>query len=248
MKNLIIVPFHDWRKILLEGFRTRDAHFIEELKKRQEFSIKVVINRPTTLLEVFLKRKRNLIKGQVVFSKINFKLYKLEDNFYIIDYVSYDIFGQIIKGYKWFISQYGDAKYISFINDCINFLDMKNNYTFLNQNIFAYKLSESLTPKLSIFDAWDNFLKFNVYKNILTEIHIGYKAYSKCTDCWITNSRDNVIDFEEAYNPKHISLITNGVDVIRFVKKKRSVLPSDMIEIKSTNSRVWRKNNSTYRR
>ena len=34
--NLVVVPFHDWRKILLEGSRTRDSHFIEEFRKRQD--------------------------------------------------------------------------------------------------------------------------------------------------------------------------------------------------------------------
>ena len=40
---IALIPFHDWRKIMLEGFRTRDAHFIEEFSKEKD-RIKIIIN------------------------------------------------------------------------------------------------------------------------------------------------------------------------------------------------------------
>ena len=63
--NLVVVPFHDWRKILLEGSRTRDSHFIEEFRKRQDKVI--IVNIPTTLLEIIIKKKLNLIRGKLVY-------------------------------------------------------------------------------------------------------------------------------------------------------------------------------------
>ena len=54
--NILIAPFHDWRKILLEGYRTRDAKLIEELSKNKK-NIILLVNRPTTLLEILLKEK-----------------------------------------------------------------------------------------------------------------------------------------------------------------------------------------------
>lgn len=228
--NILITPFHDWRKIILEGFRTRDAHFIEELKKHQEIK-KVIINRPTTFLEIFLKRKPNLIRGQVILSQSGFKLYKLEENLYLIDYVSKNFIAQALNGYKWFINQYGSTKYISFISKCLAFLNIEKDYCLLNQNIFAYKLTEQLKPKVSIFDAWDNFLKFNVYKHLLDDIEIGYRTYANTTDFWITNSNDNIVDFENAYQPKNMFLIKNGVDVNRFVNDRTIKQPEDMKSI-----------------
>jgi hypothetical protein len=73
-------------RFLLEGFRTRDSHFIEEFNK-DNTNVKVIINRPTTILEILLKRKKILIKGKVVFSNGGFKLYELEPKVYLIDYV-----------------------------------------------------------------------------------------------------------------------------------------------------------------
>ena len=228
--NILIVPFHDWRKIILEGFRTRDAHFIEHLNNNSS-DVKVVINRPTTLVEILLKRKPNLIKGTVIYSKSNFKLYEVSKNFYVIDFVSNNIFGQVLNGYKWFISQYENPKYINFINESLSKLGINDDYFLLNQNIFASKLSKSLKPKKSVFDAWDNFAKFNVYSKIKEEIFSAYKDYAKICDFWITNSNDNIRDFSKAYQPKQLILIKNGVDVSRFANNTQAEIPEDMKNI-----------------
>ena len=33
--DIIVFPFHDYKKWLNEGFRTRDAHLFEHFKKRR---------------------------------------------------------------------------------------------------------------------------------------------------------------------------------------------------------------------
>lgn len=226
---IVIVPFHDWRKIILEGFRTRDAHFIEELGKDKAV-VKVIINRPTTLAEILLKRKLNLIKGEVIYKKSGFRLYRVDEGFYLVDYVSNNILKQILGGYKWFINQYGSKKYIDFINEVLVKLNIENDYCLLNQNIFASNLSRSLKPKISVFDAWDNFTKFTVYKKIKKELETAYHSYATTCNFWITNSKDNIDDFSELYRPKSITLIANGVDVSRF-KDPIDEVPDDMKSI-----------------
>lgn len=227
--NLVIVPFHDWRKILLEGSRTRDSHFIEEFKKRQDKII--IVNRPTTLVEIGLKRKLNLITGKVIYSKNNFRLLEISENTYLIDYISYDIIGQITQKYKWFIKKYGDNAFVDFINKSLEILGVNQDYNLLNQNIFASNLSEKLTPKKSVFDAWDNFMKFDVYNDIKDEIKKNYHQYAEICDFWITNSEDNVLEYKNLYKVGEINLITNGVDVSRFIGNANSI-PEDLSKIK----------------
>ncbi|MGJ8548451.1 glycosyltransferase [Winogradskyella wichelsiae] len=229
--NILLIPFHDWRKILLEGFRTRDAHFIEEFTKSKSHKI-IIVNRPTTFLEIILKRKRNLIKGKVVLSKSSFKLYEIKPNVYVIDFVSLNVFSQIYHSYIWFINQYGNDNYIEFINDALDYLGIKDDYHLLNQNIFAYKLSEKLKPKKSVFDCWDNFEKFNVYKKYLPNIELGYKTYAKVADFWMTNSKDNIGYFNEKYKLDQIFLVNNGVDLERFVHAECVEFPEDMKGLK----------------
>lgn len=227
--NLVVVPFHDWRKILLEGSRTRDSHFIEEFRKRQDKVI--IVNRPTTLVELVIKKKLNLVKGKVVYAKGNFRLIQISKKTYIIDYISYDVVGQITKKHKWFFKKYGDNKFKKFIETSLDLLEVKKNYYLLNQNIFASKLSEQLTPKKSIFDAWDNFMKFDVYSDIKSEIKRSYHKFADICDVWTTNSRDNISEFKKQYGFSKINLIANGVNVQRFIGPATST-PKDLSKIK----------------
>lgn len=55
--NIIIQPFHDYKKWLAEGFRTRDSHIYESLKEDSRIEKILIINRPVSKAEVMLKKK-----------------------------------------------------------------------------------------------------------------------------------------------------------------------------------------------
>lgn len=228
--NIVIIPFHDWRKIIKEGFRTRDAHFIEVLSNEVKHK-KIIINRPISLLEIVIKKKRKKIKGEIVYRNGGFSLYRIQENTYLIDFVSKDIFKHLIQQYKWYIINYSNIKYVAFIQNCLSILNMKN-YCLLNQNVFAYKLTEKLEPNIQVFDAWDNFTKFKVYESIKEEIEYAYRSLSKNSNLWITNAKENIIFFNNKFNPKSIRLVSNGVDLKRFVYKKQNYIPDDLSRIK----------------
>lgn len=214
--NLLVIPFHDWRKIQMEGFRTRDSHFIEELENINTKGINIIVNRPTTLLEILLKRKAGLIKGEKLLSKNSMALYRLQDSTYLIDYISYDIIGQIRKKFEWFIEKYEDPKYVNFIGESLKFLGVSSDLFVLNQNIFAPGLTKKLWADKKVFDAWDNFMKFDVYSNIRDRVKEAYSSLATSCDFWVTNSTDNVEYFIRNFKPKKLRLIKNGVDINRF--------------------------------
>jgi hypothetical protein len=64
--DLIIIPFHDWRKSEKEGFRTRDVHFIKALTKEKSINKILVINRPITRLELLYKRHKRALDGKQI--------------------------------------------------------------------------------------------------------------------------------------------------------------------------------------
>src|SRR5690606_16885753 len=115
-----------------------DAHFIEVLSKRKNINT-VIINRPITPLEIFFKKKRSKISGEILLKKGKCTLYQIEKNMYLIDYISYRMIGHFIKKYKWYIDAYGSDTYTSFVKESLSMLEMNNYHTF-SQNIFAYKL------------------------------------------------------------------------------------------------------------
>lgn len=229
--NLIVIPFHDWRKIIKEGFRTRDAHFIESLQQLNEIEKIIIINRPTTLVEIFFKKKRKKIEGDVIYKNSGFKLIQVNPTTFIVDYISIDILGQIRQKFLWFIEEYSNIKYVNFINQCIEKLQI-SNYNLLSQNIFAHKLISKLSPQKSVFDAWDNFSLIDDYFSIKQQIEQAYIDYSKNVDFWITNSNDNIEYFSKEFNSLEIKLIKNGLDLNRFNLNNNFTIPEDIKKIK----------------
>tara|TARA_R110000868_G_scaffold141082_5_gene357221 strand:+ start:237 stop:1400 length:1164 start_codon:yes stop_codon:yes gene_type:complete len=226
--NLIIIPFHDWRKSQNEGFRTRDVHFIKALSENKSVENILVVNRPSTWLELLYKRSDKNVKGEQLLSNRNFTLTKVGSKIYVADYHSRDIFNQIKKKHLWFIQKYNDPKYIKFINTCCLELNMENSALII-QNIFSYKLGVNLVAKCKLFDAWDNFLKFPAYKNIKYYLKEGYKELSNHVPIWITNSEENISFYKSEFGPKNIYLMKNGVKVDFLTNN--SEVPKDLASI-----------------
>ena len=81
MVNVVIVPFHDYKKWNEEGFRTRDAHVCEHFSENSEIEKILVINRPTSLAEVLIKRKNWKTKGgEIEYCHHNAQLSKMKEN------------------------------------------------------------------------------------------------------------------------------------------------------------------------
>ncbi|WP_296315244.1 hypothetical protein [Winogradskyella sp. UBA3174] len=210
--NLIIIPFHDWRKSEAEGFRTRDVHLIRALSKLDSVDRILVINRPTTKLELIYKKLNTKLNGKIILKTNKFNLTHVDSKIYVADYISYDIIGQIKQKQSWFFNKYGNANYINFIKTCITELNIEDN-NLLIQNIFSYKCAEQISSKHKLVDAWDNFLKFPVYKNFRQKIEIAYKSLSNSIPLWVTNSNENIIFYKETFGVRNLTLLKNGLNI-----------------------------------
>ena len=225
--NLIVVPFHDWRKSQKEGFRTRDVHFISALNENPTVERTLVINRPTTQLELLYKGNTKAIQGKLIHNHKNFTLTQVRENLFVVDCLSNDFFGQLLRKHLWFIDEYNNKNYIEFIETCKKQLFMENNIL-ITQNIFAYKLIKSINAKFKVFDAWDNFLKFPAYQRIKNNLNRGYEVLAKEASLWTTNSKENSLFFKSKFKPHQIFLIKNGV--------KSDFLPKTNIKPKELSS------------
>lgn len=226
--NIICIPYHDWRKIQKEGARTRDAHLINHLYDHKRIENVIVVNRPTSFTEILFKRKQFSLEGKVLFKKGGYRLYEIRPSFYVIDYLSFDLIGPVVKGKKWFFSAFNSNRYRDFIVECINFLKIENP-TIFNQNIFASNLIKNLPSFKSVFDAWDNFLLFPDNKSIESLLLAAYSDLNNYSHTWITNSTKNVSYFQSQFN-RVIPLIKNGVDFEKFTREYS--LPQDLSGIK----------------
>lgn len=226
--DLIILPFHDWRKSEAEGFRTRDVHFIKAFEKLDNIQKILIINRPFTKLELVLKNHAYRLKGEVVLESSKFQLTKVSDKVFVVDFQSTDVFGQIFKKHKWFFDKYDDLGYKDFILKAQVFLGI-NQATLICQNVFSYKLVNNLSALKKIFDAWDNFSKFPAYRYLKKDLKLAYLSLSNSTNCWLTNSNENIKFYKNKFLVKEIHLVKNGVNQ-DFLDHNKG-LPSDLSEI-----------------
>lgn len=227
-KDLIVIPFHDWRKSEREGFRTRDVHFIKALANHPDVGKILVVNRPCTWLELKYKKFDKDLPGEKVLTKGNFELTKVADNVYVSDFKSWGFVQQILQRNRWFFEMYGDTSYVKFLKECSHKLGL-NDPGLLIQNVFAFQLASKLPFENKLFDAWDNFVKFPAYKEFTADLAHAYSQLSIHSPHWITNSQENKNLFSQEYGPERISVIKNGVKANIFSKKQS--IPDDMIDI-----------------
>lgn len=230
MGNLVIIPYHDWRKINSEGNRTRDAHFIETFRNNSDIGKLVIINRPVTFAEIFFKRKTLRIKGTTILNEKGCKLIAIDDKTFIVDIFLSQNISHLLLRRKWYFRAYQDIEVISFISKCLTKLNIVGNYYLLSQNILASHLIDQLHPNRTSFDAWDNFRLMPGLKSIHGLIDIAYTNYATKADLWYTNSVENIKYFKVHYNVEDISLLKNGVDFQRF--NKPYAKPSDLKALK----------------
>jgi glycosyltransferase involved in cell wall biosynthesis len=227
-RDLIIVPFHDWRKSEREGFRTRDVHFINALAKHPAIGKILVVNRPSTWLELRVKKFDKDLQGDKILSRGSFELTKVADNIFVSDFMSGRFVQQILLRNRWFFKMYAHEPYVQFIKESAQKLGFSAPGVLI-QNIFAFRLASELPAGNKLFDAWDNFLKFPAYKGFTKDLDYAYSQLAIHTPHWITNSLENKNLFLQEYSPKKISVIKNGVKA-NFVSKNSSV-PHDMKDI-----------------
>ena len=226
--NLVEIPFHDWRKILQEGFRTRDAHFIEQFIQKNEVDNLIIINRPLTLAEIIVTRKKSKIPGEVVLKKGGLKLIKVQPKVYVIDYLSTQSIQQILKKKSWFIDSFGHEKLKKFTLEALKFLGI-DEFSLVSHNIYAARFCNNLSPhyQSGVFDAYDNLLLFPDHQKYHDDIRGAYHVYLKQDQTrWATNSFNTQQFFHREFQKSEVPIIPNGVDIERF--SKEYPIPEDL--------------------
>lgn len=234
--NLVYLPYHDWRKILKEGSRTRDAHLIDAFAHHKEIGKLLIINRPITFSELIIKKKtfRLQMEGKIIFKKKFGRMYKVNDRTFVLDMFLPQNLKHILNGRSWYFSAYENKLFLSFFYECLEFLEFEN-YAALSSNIFSYRFFQSLDGS-KIMDAWDNFNLMPGMQHIRTPLEKAYSKLGEVIPIWVTNSQENAIYYRKNFNPKEIHIIKNGVDYGRF--QKTYEIPEDLKPIKKNGKRI----------
>lgn len=215
MANVVFFPFHDYKLSLLEGFRTRDSHIYSQSIKDPAVDKVIIINRPTLLLEVLLKRKTYKTAGTVIYSSSTITIQKISDKVYVVDILDLSFIKPMIKG-KGFISELYFrnrkliAKAISKL-ECEEFLSYESSP-------LTRETVEFLSPQKKVFDGVDNFCKHDSYAALKKALRAEYNKIINHYDSIFFNGKDS-LDYFHCTDNNRVEFMANGVDVERFQAK-----------------------------
>lgn len=215
--NIIMVPFHDYKKWKKEGFRTRDAHVCEHFSRDNKIDKILVINRPTSLAEIILKREPwKTPEGEVEYKTNRVQLSKMSENVWCLDIFLLDFFKVAIQKKMWWFTAFNYIKVTSAIKEALEYLEMTDSILLL-QNPMAIGVAKNIKYQKFVFDAIDNWLYHPQMPN-KELIKENYEYVDKNADLIMTVSEALMKTFP---NNKNIHWIPNGVDVDYFAKAKK---------------------------
>jgi len=210
--NIIIIPFHDYKKWEKEGFRTRDAHMCQHFASNQRVDKILVINRPTSFAETVIKKSKWCISGgQVVYKKKSVQLSKMKEKVWCLDIFVPDFLRVVINQKSWWFIAFNYPKVKKSINEAIKYLGMEDNVLLL-QNPMAIGSVQEIRKTKFVFDAIDNWL----YHPQMPDKKL-IKANYEFVDC----NADAIMTVSESLKEvfptnKRVNWIANGVDVDYF--------------------------------
>jgi len=224
--NLVIVPYNDFLKGRIYGFRSRDQHLFLEIVKDERIDKVVIVERPRSMLNFFQALKFKISGGEK--SVVNVS--GLGEKIFIFEFFTVGL-EQVKLKHLWFDKVYGSEKFIEKFHDLLKQLGFAD-FSVISFNPFANKFVEAIKPKVFAFDVMDNFCFHPEFKNLNKYIFESFEWISSKSDlifCVNENIKNFFLENYPLSNGK-IFVLPNGVDEnLNF----DGVIPEDIRKIKN---------------
>lgn len=227
--DIIIIPFHDYKKWIHEGFRTRDAHVLQHLMGDQRIGKILVVNRPVSLAEMLLKHTSwKTLTDDVVYHEKQMQLTQMEKNVWCVDIFLPDFLRVVKERKRWWFSAFCRPFVLKKIQNAVSYLQMKDTVLFL-QNPMVVGVIDAIPHKILAFDAIDNWLHHPQMHDSYDLVQKNYQIINEKADVIFTVSKALTKIFPTNAN---VHWIANGVDISFFSDAFcQQKVPSDPIVI-----------------
>lgn len=207
--NIVMIPFHDYKKWEQEGYRTRDAHLFLFLKQEKQVKKLLIINRPVSLAEVCVKGiKRLQIFGTIKYQTSGICLTQLEDKVWCLDFFLWDFWRVLKERKRWWFSVFQYTEIQDGIKEALQYMDITSPVLFL-QNPMAVAAVDAIKPSVFAFDAVDNWLCHPQMMSSKSQLQRNYAQIKQEADCIFTVSQSLRSFFGER---QEVHWVPNGVD------------------------------------
>lgn len=210
--NLVCIPFHDFKIATNEGYRTRDSHLYKHFSENILIKNLIIFNRPTLMIELLLRRKKYLSKGEVIYKKYPLTITKYKENCYVVDILDISIISPLING-KGFIARLYE-KNAKIYKIALELLKIEK-YSTYESSPLTVDLVKKLSPKFRAFDGVDNLIKHFTYRKYKVFLDKAYGYAIKNYELVVFNSTDSIKYFN-VEDMENVFLVPNGVDYEKF--------------------------------
>ncbi len=213
--DIVAIPFHDWKKNQKEGFRTRDAHLLQEFANHPFVNKLLIIDRPISLAERLVFRRPWKVEGNAeVYTRKERALSQVGQKTFVLDIRYKDFINPIIKRQGWISEAYRrDDTKIS-INEALRELSMVEPVFYISSPL-PIPLIENFEKPFLVMDAVDNLTKIPAYKSMKEDLLRYYDkakklaqiifTNSEVTRQWLAEGRENVFFIPNGVDPKHLA-------------------------------------------
>lgn len=227
--NIVAIPFHDWKKNQSEGFRTRDAHLLQEFSKHLSVGKVLVIDRPISLMERLVLRRPWKVSSEVeLYTRGGHCLRQVEEKTYVLDINYLDLIGPTIKKQGWFPDAYARTETLDAITESMRELSICDPVFYISSPL-PIQLFEQLKQPFLVMDAVDNLTKIPAYSALNIDLPGYYEKAKKIARIIFTNTEKTRQWLGEGQTPVH--LIPNGVDPSHFLRASNHI-PIDLVNIR----------------
>lgn len=206
--NLVIVPYNDFLKGKIYGFRSRDQHLFLEIAKDERINKVIIVERPRSMLNFFQSLYFKISrrgKSIVNVSSVGEKIFLFE--FFAIG------MEQIKLKHLWFDKILGSEKFIEKFYGLLKRFEF-TDFSLISFNPFANKFVDAVKPDVFAFDVMDNFCFHPEFKNLKNYICKSFEWISSKADLIFCVNENIKNFFIENYplSSEKIFVLPNGVD------------------------------------
>lgn len=211
--NIVAVPFHDWKKSQMEGFRTRDAHLLQEFSQHPLVNKLLIVDRPISIAEMLILQKPLRVRDGNLLQRSGFSwLTQLGEKIFVLDTFVPQLIRPILQRRKWLPYIYGQNYIKQAVVNAIQYLDLESYVLFLSSPL-PVPLYDQMNPPSLVLDAVDNLTKATGFSSMREEIDRYYQrirrdasvifANSIETSEWLSQGREPAIYIPNGVNPDH---------------------------------------------
>jgi len=138
--NIVAVPFHDWKKSQVEGFRTRDAHLLKEFSQHGSVRRLLIVDRPISIAEMaVLRRPWRIRRGNLVYRRGRSCLTQADTNTFVLDILAVQVMRPLLQRHRWLPYIYSKSLVGKAVTDALRYLRMEG-YVFFASSPLALPL------------------------------------------------------------------------------------------------------------